>query len=160
MASMHVCPRCVGIWVSMDLALGFPSMRSLNGVICMLASQGVHWFMWWSIIVTWSLDVATEPFIFTILRPPRIRLPSLPRASPPSRNQLDVLASPPIGLGSVFSTSEYLCDSGSRSEWPDSQSGNRRCICLWVVYLFMGSGSQGPDGGYRGIRFRVSPVSL
>ena len=72
----------------MDLVLGFPSMRSLSGVVCMFASQGVHWFIWWSIIVTWSLDVATEPFIFTSLCPPRIRLPSLLRASPPSWFQL------------------------------------------------------------------------
>jgi len=133
MASMHVCPRCVGIWVSMDLALGFPSMRSLCGVVCMFASQGVHWFIWWSIIVTRSLDVAAGPCKFANLCPPRIQLPSLLRASPPSWFQLRVLASTPVGLRSAFSTTRCLCDSGSRSEWPDSQSEGRRCIFLCIV---------------------------
>ena len=45
MASMHICPKCVGIWISMDRVLGFPRMRSLSGVVCMFADQGVHWFM-------------------------------------------------------------------------------------------------------------------
>ena len=135
-------------------ALGFPNMRSLCGVVCMFASQGVNWFIWWSIIVTWSFDVAAEPFIFTSLCPPRIRLPSLPRASPPSWFQIEVLASTPVGLRSVFSTNECLCDSGSRSEWPDSQFEGRRCIFLWVV------DPRAQMVVHKGIRFRMSPASL
>jgi len=64
--------------MSMDLELGFPRIRGLCGVVCLFVNQGVYWFMWWSIIVTWSLDVKTELARFTSLCPPRIRLPSLP----------------------------------------------------------------------------------
>ena len=106
MASLHVCSRCVGIWMSMVLELGSPSMQSLRGFVCMLASQGVRWFIWWSIIVTWSLDVIVEPCTFTNLCPRRIRLPSLPRASPPSRSKSSVPAPSPIWMGPVLSASE------------------------------------------------------
>jgi len=52
MASMHVCPCCVGIWRSIDLEQGFPRMRSLWGRVCVFVNQGVCRFMQWSMIVT------------------------------------------------------------------------------------------------------------
>ena len=76
-------------------------------------AQGVYWFMQWSMIVTWSLDVKMELARFTSLCPPRIRLPSLPRASPPYWFHIEVLSSTPVGFRSVFSTSD----------------------CLWIVVL-------------------------
>jgi len=155
MASTHVCPCCMGMWMSMDLELGFPRIRSLCGAVCLFVNQGVYWFMWWSIIVTWSLDVKMGLARFTSLCPPRIRLLSLPRASPPSWFHIEVLSSAPVRLRSVFSTSECLFDCGFRSKWPVSQSGSRRCIFrLWVVYL------RARMMVHRRIGIRVSRVSL
>jgi len=51
-ASMHVCPCCVGIWRSMVLEQGFPRMQSLWPRVCVFVNQGVCRFMQWSMIVT------------------------------------------------------------------------------------------------------------
>jgi len=41
-ASIHVCPCCMGIWRSMDLEQGFPRIRSLWGRVCLFMNQGVE----------------------------------------------------------------------------------------------------------------------
>ena len=82
--SIHVCPRCMGIWMSMDLEQGCPRIRSLWGKVCLFMNQGVCRFMQWFMTVTWSLDVKMGLTRFTSLCPPRIWFPSLQKASPPS----------------------------------------------------------------------------
>ena len=82
MASMHVCPYCVGIWRSLDLEQGFPRMRSLWGRVCVFVSQVVCRFMQWSMIVTDNLvgRMGLAGYIAS-LWPPRIWFPSLPKAN-------------------------------------------------------------------------------
>ena len=121
-ASRHACPGCMGIWRSMDLDRGFPRMRSLWGRICVFLNQGVCMFIWWSMTLTYTLVGGLGlAGCITSLWPPRILLPRLPRASPPSWFQADVLNS--IDLIESWST---VCLSvecprrGFRSEWPAS----------------------------------------
>ena len=141
-------------------------MRSLWGRVCVFVNQGVCRFMQWSMIVTNNLvgGMGLARYIASLWSP-RIWFPSLPKASPPSWFQTDVLFSSVFicSWSIVRSSSRCLLDRGFRSKWPVSQSGSRRYILPSVgvedIFLVSGLSILGPVWWCLGGSLSGGPVS-